>query len=209
LQKEVIPMMPKLSRVHLARTRATFALVAALALVALVPGPAYADNPAPPPILPAAIQVPRGNVPFLLGHATGTQNYTCQAAVAPSGDFAAVSYAWTLVAPAATLVDDKGEPITTHFAGPTWQANDGSMVVGARVAGADVSGAIPWLLLRAASTALGPGGGDQLAATTYIHRVNTTGGLAPSGGCDATALGVAVNVPYTADYYFYQPAGSA
>jgi len=107
------------------------------------------------------------------------------------------------VAPAATLFDDRGAPITTHFAGPTWQANDGSKVVGARVAGADVSGAIPWLLLRAASTTPGPGGGDRLTATTYIQRVNTTGGLAPAGGCDATTVGAAANVPYTADYYFY------
>jgi hypothetical protein len=35
--------------------------------------------------------------------------------------------------------------------------------------------------------------------------VNTTGGLAPASGCDATTVGAASNVAYTADYYFYKP----
>jgi hypothetical protein len=97
----------------------------------------------------------------------------------------------------------------THFAGPTWQAKDGSTVVGARVDGVTVSAsAIPWLLLRATPTTTGSDGGDRLMATTYIQRVNTTGGLAPTSGCDAANLGDARNVPYTADYYFYRAAGS-
>jgi len=38
---------------------------------------------------------------------------------------------------------------------------------------------------------------------TYIQRVNTTGGLAPTTGADAAHLGVQESVPYTAEYYFY------
>jgi hypothetical protein len=174
-------------------------VVAALALFALVPGLAQAAKPDQPSV-PAAIRAPAGHVPYLLGHATGTQNYTCQNT--------ATGYAWTLVAPAATLVDDEGKQLMTHYGGPTWQAKDGSKVMGARVDGAPgAPGAIPWLLLRATSTPAGPDG-DKLTGTTYIQRVNTTGGLAPSTGCDAAHLGAAQNVSYTADYYFYRAAGS-
>jgi len=171
-------------------------LVAALALVALAPGLAHAAPPVPPSV-PAAIQVPAGNVAYLVGHATGTQNYTCQRA--------SNGFAWTLVAPAATLVDDGGKQIMTHYAGPTWEATDGSKVVGTRVDGVTVSpSAIPWLLLKAKSTTAGPDGGDRLTATTYIQRVNTTGGLAPTNGCNAANLGEARNVQYTSDYYFFR-----
>jgi hypothetical protein len=176
------------------------ALMAAVALLGLLPGLTFAAKPTPPSV-PTTIRVPDGHVPYLLGHAAGTQNYTCQQT--PTG------FAWTLVAPSATLVDDKGHQIMTHYAGPTWQAKDGSTVVGARVDGVTGStSAIPWLLLRAASTTPGPDGGDRLTTTTYIQRVNTTGGLAPTSGCDAASLGAAREVSYTADYYFYRSAGA-
>jgi hypothetical protein len=187
---------------RLVRTLARCATAAALAVPALLPGPAFAEAALPPPQVPSAIRVPAGNVPFLLGHARGTQNYACQpSSTSPTG------YAWTLVAPEAKLVDDAGARIMTHFAGPTWKANDGSTVVGARVEGVTVSpSAIPWLLLRATSTTRGPGGGDQLTATTYIQRVNTAGGLPPASGCDAAHVGAAASVDYTSDYYFYKAA---
>lgn len=184
---------------RLARALAGSVAVAALAVTTLLPGVAFAAKLSPPSV-PANIQVPAGNKPFLLGHATGTQNYTCQ--LTSSG------YAWTLVGPVATLVDDKGKQLVTHYAGPTWQTKDGSKVVAARVDGVTVSPtAIPWLLLRATSTMPGPDG-DRLTHTTYIQRVNTTGGLAPTSGCDQSTLGAARNVEYTADYYFYEAVGS-
>lgn len=174
-------------------------VVAALALLALVPGLAHAAKPDPPSV-PTAVKAPAGHAPYLVGHATGTQNYTCQST--PTG------LAWTLVAPDATLVDDKGKQLMTHVAGPTWQAKDGSKVVAARVDGVTVSpSAIPWLLLRVTSATSGTDG-DRLARTTFIQRVNTTGGLAPATGCDAAHVGDARNVPYTSDYYFYRAAGS-
>ena len=189
--------MAHLSRISLGKHART--LTAALALLALTPAFAHAAKPSPP-VVPSTIQAPVGNVPFLLGHATGTQNYICQ----PSS----TGYAWTIVAPAATLVDDKGKQIVTHFGGPTWQAKDGSKIVGARVDGVTVSpDAIQWLLLRATSTTPGPDG-DRLTGTTYIQRVNTTGGMAPTSGCDAANVGAARNVPYTSDYFFFRAAGS-
>ena len=152
-----------------------------------------ADPPPAPPIVPAVIQVSDGSAPFLLLHATGTQNYICRTAGA-----------WTFEAPSATLHDDQGNEAGTHFAGPTWKAVDGSAVVGAMVANVTQDpDSIPWLLLRAVSTTLGPEGGDLLVTTAYIQRVNTSGGLSPVTGCD---VGDTANVPYTADYYFYRPA---
>ncbi len=149
-----------------------------------------------PPSVPPAIAVPQGNVLFLVAHAQGTQIYRCQ----PAGE----SYAWTLVAPAAVLRDDSGRLIVWHYAGPSWRALDGSTVVGARVDGvpAPIPNAIPWLLLKATPTVPGP----TLGATTYLQRINTTGGVAPATGCDAAHVGASTAVFYTADYYFYRAA---
>ena len=92
-------MMPT---TRLARTLAKGAVVAALAVSALLPGLAYAAKPPPPPSVPdSQLVVTDGSAPFLLGHAVGTQNYTCQ--LKSDG-----TYAWTFVAPAATLYDAAG-----------------------------------------------------------------------------------------------------
>jgi hypothetical protein len=170
------------------------AAVAASALAQLA-----AAGPSAPPV-PSRIAVPPGNKPFLVGHATGVQIYTCEA----FGD----GYRWAFVAPRATLVDDRGKFLTTHFGGPTWQAKDGSAVVASRVDGVTVDAdAIPWLLLSAASTSAGPDG-DRLVATTFIQRIATTGGLAPAAGsCDAGTAGSTAEVPYTADYVFWKATG--
>jgi len=109
--------------------------------------------------------------------------------------------------PEATLVGDNGKEIIKHFAGPTWQAKDGSTVKAAAEASVKVDPtAIPWLRLKTTSAAAGPGG-DRLARTTYIQRVNTGGGVAPNGGiCDST-VDKEARVPYTADYYFWKATG--
>jgi hypothetical protein len=126
---------------------------------------------------------------FLSGHAVGVQIYSCDGT------------AWALVAPRANLYDRRGKLIATHFAGPTWQANDGSSVVGKREANVNVDPtAIDWLRLAAVSTTPG-----TLGKTTYIQRINTTGGLAPAAAdCNATTAGSTVEVPYTADYVFWK-----
>lgn len=153
------------------------------------------------PPVPAAIAVPAGHVAFLAGHATGFQVYQCQAA---NG-----AHAWTLVTPLAGLTDERGALTILHFAGPTWQARaDGSKVVGARVAGvaAPIPNAIPWLLVSRVSSTGGPRG-STLTPTTFIQRINTTGGVAPpAAGCGAAQAGTTASVPYTADYYFFRAA---
>jgi hypothetical protein len=158
--------------------------------------PVAAAGPAEP-VVPATIDVEDGNKLFLVGHAEGVQIYGCSAT--PSG------FGWALVAPRANLYNDKGKLLMTHFGGPSWQAKDGSKVVGQRVDQVSVdAGAIPWLLLSAASTSAGPDG-DRLAGTTFIQRIATTGGLAPAAAdCNASTAGDRVEVPYTADYYFWK-----
>lgn len=149
------------------------------------------------PAVPTAIQVEDGNKLFLVGHADGVQIYSCNAT--SSG------YRWDFVAPRADLYDDNGKLITTHFAGPTWKAKDGSNVVGRLVDRVTVdANAIPWLLLSARSTATGTDG-DRLAATTFIQRIATTGGLAPAAAeCTADTAGSRAEVPYTSDYFFWK-----
>jgi Protein of unknown function (DUF3455) len=152
----------------------------------------------PEPVVPGSIAVRDGNKVFLVGHAVGVQIYSCNGVV------------WGFVAPRANLYDDRGKLIITHFGGPTWQARDGSRVVGRLDAPPVIvdSTAIPWLRLVAASTAAGPDG-DRLVATTYIQRLATTGGLAPpAADCNATTAGTVAEVPYTADYYFWKRTGA-
>jgi hypothetical protein len=171
-----------------------------LAAVAALPLAQVADAQTEAPDVPGDIQVEAGHKVFLSGHAIGVQIYRCNAA---SGGFA-----WGLVAPRANLYDDHGKLIMTHYGGPTWEARDGSKVVGARDGQATVDAtAIPWLRLKATSTSAGPDG-DRLLRTAYIQRVNTTGGLAPAAAdCSAATAGAQVEVPYTADYYFWQETG--
>jgi hypothetical protein len=156
--------------------------------------PAAGAAPAEP-VVPTAIAVPDGHKLFLVGHASGVQIYSCNGA------------SWGLVAPRADLVDDNGKVIVTHFGGPSWQAKDGSLAVGARDGSHPVAGTIPWLRLTATST---PGAdGDRLAGTTYIQRIATTGGLAPAASeCDPSKAGTVVEVPYTADYFFWKARGA-
>jgi hypothetical protein len=60
------------------------------------------------------------------------------------------------------------------------------------------------LLVEIVGSQSGPTGGDLLTPTTYIQRVNTSGGVAPGTGCSQATDGSTVLVPYTTDYYFYK-----
>ena len=118
-------------------------------------------------------------------------------------------YAWRLLAPRATLTGDNGKPIGSHYGGPTWEARDGSTVVGVREAGVSVDPtAIDWLRLRADTTTAGADG-DRLTATTYIQRINTVGGRPPAAGdCDEDTVAEPREIPYSADYVFFKATGS-
>jgi Protein of unknown function (DUF3455) len=175
-------------------------LLGILAALAVLPLAQIAHAGPDAPSVPTKIAVGEGHKPFLIGHAVGFQIYKCN----PVGS----SYSWVFVAPRAELYGDNGQLLTTHFAGPTWQARDGSRAIGQRVDGVTVdSDAIPWLLLSATSQA-GPDG-DRLAGTTFIQRIATTGGIAPlPGTCDESTVGTISAVPYTADYVFWKATGA-
>jgi Protein of unknown function (DUF3455) len=124
----------------------------------------------------------------------GVQIYTCKAS---NG-----AYAWTLKAPDASLSDAKGNVIGKHFAGPSWQATDGSTVVGEplNVSPSPAADAIAWLVLQAKSHT----GDGIMANVQYIVRTRTQGGIAPASGCDASHTGAEVRVPYSATYTFFR-----
>jgi hypothetical protein len=146
--------------------------------------------------LPESLRPSPTDVLLLQSKATGVQIYTC---VARRDDLS--KYEWTLKAPEAELYDSSGKRIGKHYAGPTWESNDGSKVVGevkARDNGPD-SNAIPWLLLRAKSTS----GNGIFTKATSIQRLDTIGGKAPPGGCDASLAGKELRVPYSATYIFF------
>jgi hypothetical protein len=158
---------------------------------------------------PAAIAAPAGTTLAVRLHADGTQVYTCTATASASdagADAAGTTYAWTFKAPQATLTDETCTQVAVHSAGPTWTNGiDGDMssVKGMAIASAPAptAGAIPWLLLRATSH---QGIGAMFSEVTYIQRLDTAGGVAPTTGCDAAALGTDKAVPYTASYFFYK-----
>jgi uncharacterized protein DUF3455 len=178
--------------------------------------------------VPTDIQVPAGNTAFLEGHGVGTQNYICLPCpnpITPTAVCPASGFAWTLFTPEATLFTDADKPVTTHFFSPnpsehgtiraTWQhSRDTSTVRGGRATPSSdpafvAPDAIPWLLLPMVRVEESPTGGDTLTVTTFIQRLNTSGGVAPSSGCSlATDVGVRAFVPYAADYFFYKDADS-
>jgi hypothetical protein len=181
--------------------------------------PALAGAVQTPPV-PRDIQVPAGNTAFLKAHAVGTQNYICL----PSG----TAFSWILSGPQATLFltlqwfnYEIRQQITTHFLSPnpdesgmpraTWQGSLDTSRVWARAIASStdptfvVPGAIPWLLLERVGAQQGPSGGSYLAQTTFIQRLNTLGGVAPSAGCSLpTNVGSTAFIQYEADYVFYK-----
>jgi Protein of unknown function (DUF3455) len=151
------------------------------------------------PELPAALRPAAGEVAYLETLANGVQIYECAAKAGAGG-----GHEWQFRAPEAALTDRAGRVLGKHYAGPTWEGNDGSKVVGevkARDPGPR-STAIPWLLLTAKSTA----GTGVFAQTKSIQRVDTVSGVAPGGTCDASTQGQMARVPYAATYYFYRAA---
>ncbi len=151
-----------------------------------------------PPTVPDKIKAPAGQEVVLQVSATGSQIYTCK-----TGTDGKLQ--WTLKAPDAELHNQQGAVIGKHFAGPTWKDNDGSEVTGKAAAKVDSPNAnsVAWLLV----TVTGHSGEGVLSHVTTIQRVNTKGGMPPAAGeCNAAKQNTEVRSPYTADYYFYQPA---
>lgn len=168
-----------------------FTLPALLSLAAI---PCLAAIGEPTGISPQ-LRPPADERPAFRLNAQGFQVYSCkQRANDPH------SYAWSFVAPEATLLE-AGASVGRHYAGPTWEStSDRSSVKGALRERQDGgAGNIPWLLM-AATPAASEG---RFAGITSIQRVATRGGVEPTEACDASRAGQEARVPYTADYYFY------
>jgi hypothetical protein len=143
--------------------------------------------------IPDALKPPASETLVLKALGRGKQIYECRGA--------AGKFEWVLERPQADLLDSQGRILGRHFEGPTWQAADGSRVVGEvqQHANAPHAGAIPWLLLKAKSHE----GTGTFARVTYVQRLNTVGGAVAPEGCDAGHAGKEIAVEYQADYYFY------
>ena len=175
--------------------RSRFILVVAnvLALGGLIAGTATAAEGDP---LDPRTYAPQSK-PVLAVYAAGVQKYRCQA-----------NGTWLFTDPEATLYDSRRtrRPIGTHFLNfatgrPVWRHQDGSAVEAARTASVPGDpGDIPWLLLQAVATT---GGDSVFGKTTWVQRLETSGGIAPAGAC---APGATAAVPYSADYVFWQAA---
>jgi hypothetical protein len=142
-----------------------------------------------PPKIPAELAIPEGNrLAFTFG-ASGVQKYSCPADGSK----------WTFTGPEADLFDKHHNITGHHYAGPTWEALDGSTVVGMVVQPTVIvdPNSIPWLKLEAKSHT----GAGKLSNVTFIQRLNTKGGLQPAGACAPNTL---LEVPYSATYAFYE-----
>ena len=159
-----------------------------LACVALL-GSAGAIRAGEEAAVPESLRPPAGEVLKLKLVGSGAQVYQCQ------------DGAWKFQAPDAKLTDQTGHVIGKHYAGPTWESTDGSKVVGEVKAHQDSpdARAIPWLLLSAKSVS----GNGVFGNIRSIQRLQTTGGQAPHKACEASNANETVQVPYTANYYFY------
>ena len=124
----------------------------------------------------------------------GKQVYDCNAA----------GTAFTFREPVAGLLS-RGVQAAIHGKGPFWASFDGSHVDGsgavsppASSAYTDLTKNVPWLRLAGASS----GAAGVFSNVKFIQRLDTRGGVAPTGTCVAPKT---VAVDYTANYVFWGP----
>jgi len=195
----------------------TFALLAAVGMTAAVlsacksmpmtPMMMKVDNAA----LPEPVRVPAGQKVVMTTSGVGEITYECREKKDMAGQ-----HEWAFVGPVATLYGADRKAVGKYYAGPTWEANDGSKVTGKQVAVSPAAaGNIPLQLVKAepamaattaatmTQTAVATAGGGAMTGISYIQRLNTKGGVAPAMACDATSKGKRQQVAYEADYVFY------
>ena len=181
--------MNKLTRT----TTSAVALAAAALLAACASAPMVMkiDNAA----LPEAVRVPADQKMLMATMGVGELTYECREKKDMAGQ-----HEWAFVGPMATLFSTERKTVGKYYAGPTWEAADGSKVTGKQVAVAPSGpGNIPLQLVKA-EPAMGNG---AMTGVSYIQRLNTKGGVAPSMACDMASKGQRQKVAYQADYVFY------
>lgn len=167
-------------------------IVAASLIVSASSAMAMVDNAS----LPEPVRVPAGQEMSLWSTGIGDITYACREKADQPG-----SYAWAFVAPVATLFDKDRKAIGKYHGGPTWEAADGSKVTGKQVGMASGGDGNIALQLVQAAPAEGMG---AMQGVSYIQRLNTKGGVAPSATCDKASVGSEQTVRYQADYVFYR-----
>jgi hypothetical protein len=174
---------------------ASLAALAALALA--LPGTAAALSE--PSGLDGKLRASSDEEPALLLSGAGTHVYTCRAMGTDPE-----TYAWAFVAPDATLREGT-RSVARHASLNQWESTVDASSVGGSIRAAQAAGGdnLPWLLMRATPA----GDAGLFAGVTSIQRVNTQGGVAPAGGCDANHQGEESRVAFSADYYFYKRRG--
>ena len=151
--------------------------------------------------VPAELQ-PSGCKPLFTATANGVQIYT---SVAETGGAAR----WMLEAPLARLTGRDGKIVIYHYAGPSWEAADGSKIVRDKdtpvksVPAPNATADIPWLLIKVTADPA-PG---VLSKVGFVQRVSTHGGVAPA--TPPTRADTKVGAPYTATYAFCARASQA
>ena len=144
--------------------------------------------------VPRELQPPRGLKVLFRVRAEGVQVYECRAVPGKPRQFE-----WAPKGPRADLFDDDGQKVGTHYAGPTWEATDGSKVRAAvrKCVKAPADRAVPWLLLEVTAHE----GKGRLSLVKYIQRLDTWAGQPPAATGDKA--GKQVSRKYQATYVFY------
>lgn len=149
--------------------------------------------------LPDAVKVPAGNRIALETVGVGQITYECRAKANAVDQFE-----WVFVGPAADLNGRNGSKLGSYYGPPaTWASSDGSSITGTQVAVAPATPGSIALQLVKANPASGPG---AMMGVTFIQRVATQGGVAPTIVCNGSALGRKAIVKYQADYIFWKAA---
>jgi uncharacterized protein DUF3455 len=153
--------------------------------------PEYDEVPVDPDI-PDVLKVPGGHMLFLRTYGRGAQIYTCPETWDPAPFAVLHTNGW-----------DKGEIFAVHYGGPIWEAIDGSVFIGDITRQQSVvspdSDSVPWLLIPAKATK----GNGLMSRVTYIQRVRTKGGKAPTSSCVELSSGAQFLIAYAAEYLFY------
>jgi hypothetical protein len=172
----------------------TFTLLACTAAVALT---ACSTTSMKTPDAPAAVTVPAGNKVVMSTVGIGQLTYECRVKANMAG-----TYEWVLAGPDAVLYDGDKKQVGKYYAGPTWESMDGSKVTGKQLAVSPNPGSIPLQLVQA-NPATGNG---AMTGITYIQRLDTKGGVAPTTPCGGSNVSEKQLVKYQADYVFYKAA---
>lgn len=190
------------------RMRAVMAALLGLAVAAVQAAPAQAaPAPAAPAAAGASFTLPEGaptpGAGFAIKRAYrviyGVQIYSC----VTNAD-GTTAWSTPTSVPEAVLKAYGSWRLIYHFEGPSWRALDGSTIGAAVTTRVPKDGTIPWLLLTVSRHENDKPGGE-LTNVTHVSRVNTTGGVGPTGTCET---GAKKRVSYTADYVFWAPTAA-